>query len=90
MKRKIISAFFLVNCLLLGMIGGWAQKYFSPPPAIVVICGENGNGVTVLNKDVDNMQETLFAQGCFYSDQRVISLGGGYSFVFGTKVLIGE
>lgn len=61
-----------------------------PPPAIVVICGEDGNGLVVLKSAIDDTRDSLYKQGCFYEDIKVISLDEDYSFVYGTKVLIGE
>jgi len=61
-----------------------------PPPAVVRICGEDNNGITVLHRQVNKTKKQLLAQGCFAEDIHIEILDANYSFVWGHKVLIGE
>jgi hypothetical protein len=85
-----MQSLYLSICLLSGTILGYFRQKDGPPPAVVRICGEDGNGLTVLKINIDSTMNTLYKQGCFYEDQHVIPLDENYSFVYGTKVLIGE
>lgn len=88
--RNVIKRIFVLiqiaTCLCVGI--GLARAL--TPPAVVHVCGKDGNGLTVLHRNVSHTQADLFAQGCNYEDQKVIVLDATYSFVYGTKVLIGE
>lgn len=85
--KRILILIHIAICLCVGM--GLTRKGL-PPPAVVRICGDDGNGLIVLHRNVPHTQADLFAQGCNYEDQRVVTLDVTYSFVYGTKVLIGE
>lgn len=61
-----------------------------PPPAVVRICGIDGNGVTVPREVADAWALSLEAQGCFPEHIYKIDLSKEWVFVYGHRVLIGE
>jgi hypothetical protein len=61
-----------------------------PPPAVVRVCGENNNGVWARRQDVVATVAMLEQQGCFRSDIRFYRIDHEWTFVYGTRLLVGE
>lgn len=89
----MVSLILLASAFLL--FGQWRSSdgpmpVSDPPPAVVRICGENGNGVWVRHEDSKTIIESLLAQGCFAEDIRIVYYDKEWAFIYGTYVLIGE